>query len=460
MNDLPLILIIVVDTLRKDYSKPIKELVEKYGFLSCDNAVASAPWTLPSHASMFTGLYPSMHKAHETLKGKVYPLKKKEKLLTNTLTKIGYRNTLLTANVLISPELGFQGFHRVFERPHLPFLSREPIRLTKEEISYLNNLRKEYGSRKKYLFRILGSRKKLFSKILLRFLIHRTGLLNLINFTYMVYKGGYIEKGSKEILKKLEDIELTHGKHFIFINFMEVHEPYSLIELIKPWIVFDQLLLNGKVDKRIIKKWRESYPRQVLRIKNRLKQLFDFLIERNIFDKSLIIVTSDHGQLLGEYNDIVNHIAFLYDELLSIPLFIKFPEKIEYKEPVINNKWFSNIKIKELVLDTIRSYKTNRSIDLSKFYYTKVFAESFGVHSLSISKCINQRCRFLEYSKRRVAIYKNKYKLVLNITDNTVEEAKNYDGGDIEEHIIADLKKDIYKYLIFTEKLGRITKIV
>jgi len=52
------VILIVIDTLRKDYAKHLEVELEKLGFLSYEKAVAPASWTAPSHASIFTGLYP------------------------------------------------------------------------------------------------------------------------------------------------------------------------------------------------------------------------------------------------------------------------------------------------------------------------------------------------------------------------------------------------------------------
>jgi arylsulfatase A-like enzyme len=60
----PNIVIIVLDTLREDHAQGLDRLLD-YGFVKYQNAIAPAPWTLPSHASMFTGLYPSEHGIHE-----------------------------------------------------------------------------------------------------------------------------------------------------------------------------------------------------------------------------------------------------------------------------------------------------------------------------------------------------------------------------------------------------------
>lgn len=55
------ILLIVLDTLRADYSKKLSRILQNYGFVEYKNTIAPAPWTVPSHASIFTGMYPLEH---------------------------------------------------------------------------------------------------------------------------------------------------------------------------------------------------------------------------------------------------------------------------------------------------------------------------------------------------------------------------------------------------------------
>ena len=61
MDDTLNVVFIVVDTLRDDYANPLKEELKKLGFISYNNVIAPASWTLPSHVSIFTGLYPAFH---------------------------------------------------------------------------------------------------------------------------------------------------------------------------------------------------------------------------------------------------------------------------------------------------------------------------------------------------------------------------------------------------------------
>ena len=65
------VIIIIIDTLRKDYSKDLNNFLSKLNFKSFKNVYATSSWTMPSQASIMTCLYPSFLRAHETkhLKG-------------------------------------------------------------------------------------------------------------------------------------------------------------------------------------------------------------------------------------------------------------------------------------------------------------------------------------------------------------------------------------------------------
>jgi len=71
---------------------------------------------------------------------------------------------------------------------------------------------------------------------------------------------------------------------------------------------------------------KHEYQREVDYVTKKILEMLEMLKNKNLFDNSLIVVTSDHGQLLGEHNKI-SHGIFLYDELLKVPLLIKYPKE-------------------------------------------------------------------------------------------------------------------------------------
>ena len=104
----PNIILIVVDAARPDYfscygfPKETTPNIDKFargGFLF-KNVISTAPWTIPSHGSIFTSLYPSQHKATwETLR-----LKEGIPTIFDIFSGKGYKAVAISANgLIISP---------------------------------------------------------------------------------------------------------------------------------------------------------------------------------------------------------------------------------------------------------------------------------------------------------------------------------------------------------------------
>ncbi|MDY6769728.1 MAG: sulfatase-like hydrolase/transferase, partial [Candidatus Nanohaloarchaea archaeon] len=112
------VVFIVLDTLRRDRVGAYSDAVEFTPHLDrfaddavvYEDAVAQAPWTLPSHASMFTGLYPWEHDATQ----KNLYLETDQELLAERFDDAGYRTACYTANTWLSPYTGMtDGFDEV-----------------------------------------------------------------------------------------------------------------------------------------------------------------------------------------------------------------------------------------------------------------------------------------------------------------------------------------------------------
>ena len=112
----PNIVIIVLDTLREDHAQGLDMLLD-YGFVKYQNAIAPAPWTPPSHASLITGLYPSEHGIHESRSARTNEeLAKIARVrmgrlnygIIGELENEGYETVIITANPYITETYGFR----------------------------------------------------------------------------------------------------------------------------------------------------------------------------------------------------------------------------------------------------------------------------------------------------------------------------------------------------------------
>jgi hypothetical protein len=112
----PSVLVLMLDTLRADrlgcYGAE-RDLTPNLDRLAgrgvrFANAVSAAPWTLPSHASVFTGLWPHEHGADWRA-----PLDKRAPTLAEVLARRGYRTGGFVANLVLTSRE--HGLHRGFQ---------------------------------------------------------------------------------------------------------------------------------------------------------------------------------------------------------------------------------------------------------------------------------------------------------------------------------------------------------
>ncbi|MCK4873864.1 MAG: sulfatase-like hydrolase/transferase [Phycisphaerales bacterium] len=69
---------------------------------------------------------------------------------------------------------------------------------------------------------------------------------------------------------------------------------------------------------------RNPYDGEIAYVDNQLGKLLDLLSELGVRDKTLVIVTADHGEGLGEHNE-MTHSLLVYDSTLHVPMIISAP---------------------------------------------------------------------------------------------------------------------------------------
>jgi arylsulfatase A-like enzyme/Tfp pilus assembly protein PilF len=99
------------------------------------------------------------------------------------------------------------------------------------------------------------------------------------------------------------------GPVFLFVHFYEPHTPYA-------------------PPKRFLRQDRAPYDGEVAYVDEIVGKLFAGLRKLDLYDPSLIILLSDHGEALGDHGE-ADHGVFLYREVMHVPLIIKLPGKRE-----------------------------------------------------------------------------------------------------------------------------------
>ncbi len=124
---------------------------------------------------------------------------------------------------------------------------------------------------------------------------------------------------------------------FLFVNYMEAHWPYlppppydtvfpGKQESTLSHFELRRIVLGGQREliAAELAGIRSQYDGEIRYLDHQLGRLFDQLRERGLYDSSLIIVTSDHGEYFGEHQ-LVFHGRKLYEGGVKIPLLVKYP---------------------------------------------------------------------------------------------------------------------------------------
>lgn len=316
-SQLPNIVIVVMDTVRADavgaYTNgkvtPFFDKTASEGILF-ENAYSTAPYTLAGHASLFTGTYSSINGANwEDLK-----LAPDFPTLAQILSWGGYMTLGISDNGWINP---YNGLARGFK--------------------YFVNL-PDHTEKLKDL-------KSAMIKSALWFKTARVlGLLKSPDKS--AAQKEKVEISDNEDWKKKEIISWLNSKekkepYYLFLNYVDAHEPYKYDEKFKPTDVDDGEIkaLKKKVvpnefakfiagmnnfNEKEIELMRKIYDASVTTVDNKIAQIIDLLKKNNLLDNTILVITSDHGEYFGEYG-LLNHYFDINIPVIKIPLLISYP---------------------------------------------------------------------------------------------------------------------------------------
>jgi arylsulfatase A-like enzyme len=150
---------------------------------------------------------------------------------------------------------------------------------------------------------------------------------------------------TNEVVKRwIADAHQAETPFFVFINYMEAHRPYHPprdyampylgedVSLAKAMSInqFPTAYHTGEVemDAEDFDILRALYDGEISYLDFKMGQLFDYLRELEILDDTILIITADHGESLGEHN-LMDHQLCIYDVLLHVPLVIRYPGLFE-----------------------------------------------------------------------------------------------------------------------------------
>lgn len=302
----PNVLLIVLDTVRArslslyGYNRQTTPNLDRLAKSAAvfERAIAPSPWTFPSHATMFTGRWP-----HELSADWHTPLDARYPTLAEVLRDKGYLTAGFAANIFYcTSEYGMDR----------GFLHYEDYPVSMSQLVMSSSIGRD----------------------LISFSLNRD-----FSFRFRQWIG-YTEIPGRRSAEQINGAFLswlarqdTERPFFAFLNYLDAHQPFL------PPSPFDVKFL-GDTPRGDPRHWwdrewspqeiqveTDSYDGAIAYLDHQVELLFEKLRQVGQLDNTLVIITSDHGEHLGEHG-FMRHSNTLYLEVLHVPLMIRFPEQV------------------------------------------------------------------------------------------------------------------------------------
>jgi arylsulfatase A-like enzyme len=303
------VLVLSLDTLRADHlslygyeraTSPALEALAREATLYT-RAQAAAPWTLPSHASMFTGLYPYEHGAH------TWPIEDLAALADRGWNDLNNVGPLEPHHLTLAEAFAQEGFATGAIVANMAFMDA------------------------------------------------RFGVAQ--GFDDYDQGRAPVDDVSARALAWID----AHAEEpfFLFVNYMDTHRPYNCTPRDGAWpsgaehgnvlVPLTPLVLDlaEEVPPELLTAAVDQYDTAIANLDEGLGRLFDALRARGHYDDMLIVVTSDHGEYLGEHR-LLEHSKDVYQGALHVPLLVKTRGQ---SAPAVDDELISHVHLAGLVLE-------------------------------------------------------------------------------------------------------------
>lgn len=404
-NTPPNVILVSIDTLRADhlgcynYPKNTTPNIDSFTddcivFTKC---FAQCSSTLSSHSSMLTSLIPSHHGASFYRKD---PLPKKIVTMAERLKKNGYKTASFNDGGQIDPKFGLnQGFN-----------------------TYKSN-------KNKY---------------------DRYSFLNIVKQGIM-----WLEKNSNE-------------KFFLFLHTYETHSPFTPKESYLKLMEIDYAGdLPKNTTKSIIRRINSgkleiteadrlhilnTYDAEIRSVDDSFQYFLDYLKRMKLYDNSIIIFTSDHGEEFNEHGIMATHSHTLFNELLYVPLIIKLGRS-EYSSTKIH-EMVRSVDILPTVLDILNLDSRSQMDGVSLLPMIKKSPKKYELFAISerdMKETLKPECW---------SIIEGRWKLYNStLYDLETDPFETIDVSDENMEIKARLRRGALRYMQQRRVLGKRAKV-
>jgi len=351
------VVLVVLDSLRYD-------IFQRYlatggdGFIASlpatqyHGATATAPWSLPSHASIFTGEYPREHGALRS----THTIHRDNRTLLDELAAEGFDQACFTSNPFVDPGYGFDGWeeHRnhymesVYPDATIPRSERTGVGQLRDGLKQIASADDRYRALGNAVYRKLRTSPAL------------------------------VDDGGRRMTR--DAVHWLSGRGdtdcFLFLNYMETHDYHKKLvgyrNRVSDVVQDEELKRLNRLfgGQGISHYFRENQfsdadreciaaivSDELTYVDTLLERLWNQLVQSGRADDALLLLCSDHGDAFGE-RGFVYHLAGVTEPLVRVPLLVHSPGQTESRS--INERvslaWLH---------DTVLNYAgQNRPVDL------------------------------------------------------------------------------------------------
>jgi len=261
-------------------------------------AFTTSTWTIPTHASLLTGLYLSQHRIENTQANRCFNAR--IVTLPEVLRQENYRTVAFSQNVLFSPQHHLGSFDEFFLKQQL-----QQVRP--------------------------------FDRLINRWSLHAKGTKQRV--------AQYWRKALslRLVLNEMRSwIDRQEGPFFMMVNLANVHYPWApALDILLRGIGLDVKYLlrqefltlapwvfnagKQQVTNRHRRMWLTLYNAALSHVDREVGRFLSDLRSWRGWENTIVAITADHGELMGEHRDIVGHMLCLHDNLVHVPLLLRHP---------------------------------------------------------------------------------------------------------------------------------------
>jgi arylsulfatase A-like enzyme len=300
----PDVVFIVMDTVQAPHvsaygyerkTTPRFDAFAKEGALF-EQATAPGTWSLPAHASLFTGALPSVNNAHAETRF----LDDKMPILAESLAKAGFETRCFTANPHITPGFG---------------------------------LTRGFGWSDNAWLTGAGGRGFTF--------IYR--LIDALGVSAQD-KGGALVAGN--VADWMSQRPKDAPPAFVFINFLEAHFPFHQLpdefryaytkESLSDLRSYGQIAFGAQMGRQLTPLEFDMIRQPIVDLYDGGVKYTDYLLgkiidiwrKRGTLDKAIFVILADHGEHVGEHG-MFGHVTSVYQQDLRVPFMFRYPPRIK-----------------------------------------------------------------------------------------------------------------------------------